>query len=159
MSRYYTGALYKISTIDGIIAFIISTSLGASVAEGVLIAAVSMLLVATLIPVLRYRADKALIKLRRTIKEKILLDETASIVVGDIFQRCFVITTESSMFIISQSHGKATRVEIKKSSVRKISFSDDCLLRIFLDYDKCIKLFSPNIERLGERLAEQGFGK
>lgn len=158
MQRYYTPALYVLSTLNGIISFLVSTSLGASIPEGVLTAAIATLTVATVIPLTRYFADRKLIKLRRDIKGEVLLDETANLVVGDALQRCFVVATKEAMFIISFDRGRPVRLEIKKSSVMKISVTDDVVLVVFLDYGKCIKIVARNSGEMSEILAKQGFG-
>lgn len=159
MSRYYTRSLYILSTLNGIIAFAISTALGAEIPMAVICSAFSMLIIATAIPLLQYLSDRRLLALRKGIKGPFLLDERVNIVVGNELRRCFVLTTGEAMFIISLENNKPVRLEIKKSEVKKVSVSEDLLLNIFLDYNKCIRILSPHNERICEELGAQGFGK
>jgi RNA-binding protein len=63
------------------------------------------------------------------------------------------------LFIISTENEKPIKFEIKKNDIKKISISDDIFLNIFLDYDKCIRIFSPNCDELCGKLTAEGFGK
>ena len=63
------------------------------------------------------------------------------------------------MYIISSDKDKPVKFEIKKSEIKKISVSEGIYLNIFLDYDKCIRVFAANCDELSTKLKAEGFGK
>ena len=70
-----------------------------------------------------------------------------------------MVTTKNSLFIISVEDKKPVKFEIKRSDIKKISISDDIYLNIFLEYDKCIRVFTTNCRELSTMLHAEGFGK
>ena len=61
------------------------------------------------------------------------------------------------LFIPNTDNNKPVKFEIKRSDIKKISISDNVFLNIFLDYDKCIRIFSSDCEKLLEKLSKEGF--
>ena len=158
MLRYYTTSLYIFSTIGGIVTFMVLSGF-ADLPTSVLFSAITTLVIATIIPALFALADRKFISLKKEIKDKIVLDERVSFVVGEEIRQGFMVTTESSMFVLSTEGERAIKFEIKKSDIKKISISEGVFLNIFLDYDKCIRVFAGNCEELVKKLHAEGFGK
>lgn len=158
MSRYYTPSLFIFSTLGGIVTFLLVSGI-ADMPTSVLFSAITILLIATIIPVLFALADRKFIPLKKEIKEPIVLDERVNFVVGEEIKQGFMVTTKESMFVISTDNDKPIKFEIKRSDIIKISISEGVFLNIFLDYDKCIRVFASNCEELFKKLRAQGFGK
>jgi hypothetical protein len=108
-------------------------------------------------PLIFFQADKQFNALKKEIGDKIILDERVGYVVGQEIKRGFMVTTKNSLFVISSDNKKPVKFEIKRSDIKKISISDNVFLNIFLDYDKCIRIFSSDCEKLLEKLSKEGF--
>ena len=54
---------------------------------------------------------------------------------------------------------KLSTTQQNPTNIKKISVTDDIYLNIFLDYDKCIRVFAMNCEELSSKLQAEGFGK
>lgn len=158
MLRYYTPSLFIFSTLGGIVTFMLVSG-DADLPTSVLFAAITTLVIATLIPALFAIGDRKFKPLRKEIKDKIILDERVNFVVGEEIRQGFMVTTKSSMFVLSTEGNKAIKFEIKKSDIKKISISEGVFLNIFLDYDKCIRVFAGNCDELVKKLHAEGFGK
>lgn len=158
MLRYYTPSLFTFSTIGGIVAFIIA-SFFVGTAESVLCSALTMLGIATAIPALFAIADRKFVPLRKEIKDPIVIDERVNFVVGNDVRGGFVVATRNSLFILSSEDEKPIKFEIKRSDIKKISISEGVFLNVFLDYDKCIRIFANNCDELRKKLVSEGFGK
>ena len=158
MLRYYTPSLFIFSTLGGIVTFMLVSG-DADLPTSVLFAAITTLVIATIIPALFAIGDRKFKPLRKEIKDKIILDERVNFVVGEEIRQGFMVTTKSSMFVLSTEGKKAIKFEIKKSDIKKISISEGVFLNIFLDYDKCIRVFAGNCDELVKKLNAEGFGK
>ena len=158
MLRYYTPSLFIFSTLGGIVTFMLVSG-DADLPTSVLFSAITTLVIATIIPALFAIGDRKFNPLRKEIKDKIILDERVNFVVGEEIRQGFMVTTKSSMFVLSTEGKKAIKFEIKKSDIKKISISEGVFLNIFLDYDKCIRVFAGNCDELVKKLNAEGFGK
>lgn len=158
MSRYYTTSLFVFSICGGVVTFLLLSSFE-DTAISVLFGAITTLILSIIIPAGFAFADRKFVPLKKEIGDPIVLDERVSYVVGQEIRVGFMVTTKRSMFIISTENEKPIKFEIKKNDIKKISVSDDIFLNIFLDYDKCIRIFSPNCDELLGKLAAEGFGK
>jgi len=158
MLRYYTPSLFIFSKLGGIVTFMLVSG-DADLPTSVLFAAITTLVIATIIPALFAIGDRKFNPLRKEIKDKIILDERVNFVVGEEIRQGFMVTTKSSMFVLSTEGKKAIKFEIKKSDIKKISISEGVFLNIFLDYDKCIRVFAGNCDELVKKLNAEGFGK
>ena len=158
MSRYHTPSLFIFSTLGGVVTFLILITFN-DWPLSLLFAAIATLLISIAIPVMFYISDRKFTPLKKEIGEPILIDERVSYVVGEELRLGFMVATKSSIFVISVENEKPIKFEIKKSDIKKISVSDDVYLNIFLDYDKCIRVFGTNCEELSSMLAKEGFGK
>ena len=158
MSRYHTPSLFIFSTLGGVVTFLILITFN-DWPLSLLFAAIATLLISIAIPIMFYISDRKFTPLKKEIGEPILIDERVSYVVGEELRLGFIVATKSSIFVISVENEKPVKFEIKKSDIKKISVSDDVYLNIFLDYDKCIRLFAANCEELSSKLRDEGFGK
>ncbi len=158
MSRYYTTSLFIFSICGGVVTFLLVSSFE-DTAISVLFGAITTLIISIIIPALFALGDRKFIPLKKEIGEPIVLDERVNYVVGGEIRQGFMVTTKHSLFIISTENEKPIKFEIKKNDIKKISISDDIFLNIFLDYDKCIRIFSPNCDELCGKLTAEGFGK
>lgn len=158
MSRYYTTSLYVFSIIGGIVTFFLLSSF-ADTTVSALFGVITTLSLSITIPVMYAFADRKFISLRKEIKEPIIIDERVNYVVGQEVRQGFMLTTKDSLFILSSENKKPVKFEIKKSDIIKISISEDVFLNIFLDYDKCIRIFSGDCEKLSSMLSKEGFGR
>jgi len=159
MKRYFTPALITFSTIGGIVTFLIVFLFTDDIPTLVLFSALSTLLISLTVPVMFALADRKFKPLRKEISEPIVIDERVNYVVGEEIRQGFMLTTKDSLFIMSTENNKPVKMEIKRIDIKKVSISDGVFLNIFLDYDKCIRVFAGNCEELSKKLAEQGFGK
>lgn len=158
MIRYYTSGLFVFSTVGGIVTYLILSGF-ADTPTCVLFSAITTLLLSITIPATFAIADRKFLPLKREITAPIVLDERVNYVVGQEIKQGFMVTTSESLFVISTDDKKPVKFEIKKSDIKKISITDGIYLNIFLDYDKCIRIFGSNCEELSNKLAEAGFGK
>lgn len=158
MSRYHTPSLFIFSTVGGLLTFFMILSFN-DWPISLLFGAISTLFISITIPIMFYISDRKFVPLKKEIKEPIVIDERVSYVVGNELRRGFMVATKNSIFIISVDNKKPVKFEIKRNDIKKISISDDIYLNIFLDYDKCIRVFGANCEELSTMLAKEGFGK
>lgn len=158
MIKYYTKSLYALSILSGATTFLI-TLLMADFAVALLFGAVTALLTSITIPVVFAISDRKFIPLKKQIKDKILLEEKVAYLVGNEAKDGLIVTTANSMFVLSTDGNKPIKFEIKREAIKKISITEDIYLNIFLDYDKCIRVFSDNCDELLSKLTKEGFGK
>lgn len=158
MRRYYTTGLLIFSTLGGIVTFLLISSM-TDFPTALLFAALTTLGISLIIPGMCALADRKFLPLRKEIKEEIIIDERVNYLVGKELKQGFMLTTKDSMFIISIDENRPIKFEIKKSDIRKISVTEGVYLNIFLDYDKCIRVFAADCDGLSSRLRAEGFGK
>ena len=158
MLRYYTSSLFIFSILGGVVSFFIVSSM-ADVPTSVLFAALTTLGISLIIPAMFAHSDRKFNPLRKEIKEPIVIDERVNYLVGKEIKQGFMLTTKNSIFVLSTDDERPVKFEIKKSDIKKISVTDDIYLNIFLDYDKCIRVFAMNCEELSSKLQAEGFGK
>ena len=158
MSRYYTTSLFVFSILGGVVTFMLVSSM-ADVPTSVLFGAIATLGISIVIPSMFALSDRKFIPLRKEIKDPIVIDERVNYLVGNDIKQGFMITTKDSMFVISHGENAPVKFEIKKSDIKKISVSEGIYLNIFLDYDKCIRVFAADCEELSKKLIAEGFGK
>lgn len=157
MSRYYTTSLFVFSILGGVVTFMLVSSM-ADMPTSVLFGAITTLGISIVIPAMFALSDRKFIPLRKEIKDPIIIDERVNYLVGQDIKQGFMITTKDSMFVISHGENAPVKFEIKKSDIKKISVSEGIYLNIFLDYDKCIRVFAANCEELSKKLQAEGFG-
>ena len=158
MGRYYTSSLFIFSALGGVVTYLLLSGM-ADTPTSVLFAALTTLGISVVIPAMFWAADKKFSPLRKEIADPIVIDERVNYLVGKDVKQGFMITTKESMFVLSTDSDKPIKFEIKKSDIKKISVTDGIYLNIFLDYDKCIRVFAPNCEELSSKLQAEGFGK
>ena len=158
MSRYFTTSLFVFSTIGGVVTYFIVSSM-ADMPTSVLFAAITTLGISLVVPSMFAFADRKFIPLRKEIKEPIVIDERVNYIVGRDMKQGFILTTKDTLFVLSVDDNKPVKFEIKKSEIKKISVTDGIYLNIFLDYDKCIRVFAADCEELSKQLLAEGFGK
>lgn len=158
MSRYYTTSLFVFSIFGGVVTYMLISGM-ADMPTSVLFGAITTLGISITIPAMFAYADRKFVPLRKEIKEPIIIDERVNYLVGKEIKQGFMITTKDSMFVISHGEKEPVKFEIKKSDIKKVSVSEGVYLNIFLDYDKCIRVFSANCEELSKKLQAEGFGK
>lgn len=159
MKKYFTTSLIIFSTIGGIVTFIIASFFTDDIPTLVLFSAIATLSISLTVPTMFAISDRKFKPLIREISEPIVIDERVNYVVGKEVRQGFMITTKNSMFIISTENEKPVKMEIKRNEIKKISITDDVFLNIFLDYDKCIRVFAGNCQELSKMLHDEGFGK
>lgn len=157
MGRYYTTPLLIFSTLGGVVTYFLVSGLS-DWPVALLSAAITTLGISILIPAMFAKADSKFKPLRKEITDPIVIDERVNYLVGKEMKNGFIIATKNSIFVLSTDKEKPIKFEIKKSDIRKISVTDDIYLNIFLDYDKCIRVFSANCEELSSKLRDEGFG-
>ncbi len=158
MSRYYTTSLFIFSTLGGVVTFALISDI-TDLPVAVLFSALTTLGISLIIPGMFALSDKKFKPLRKEIGEPILIDERVNYLVGNNIRQGFIIATKDSMFVLSTENNKPIKFEIKKSEIKKISMTDDIYLNIFLEYDKCIRVFATNCRELLSMLHAEGFGK
>ena len=158
MSRYYTTSLFVFSILGGVVTYMLISGM-ADMPTSVLFGAITTLGISIVVPVMFAMSDRKFIPLRKEIKDPIVIDERVNYLVGNEIKQGFMITTKESMFVISNGEKAPVKFEIKKSDIKKISVSEGVYLNIFLDYDKCIRVFPADCEDLSSRLQAEGFGK
>ena len=158
MKRYYTTALLVFSVLGGVITYLFISPM-TNLPTSVFFGAITTLMISIIIPFLFALGDRKFLPLRKEIKEPIVIDERVNYLVGNEMKQGFILTTKDSMFVISSDDNKPVKFEIKKSDVKKISVNEGIYLNIFLDYDKCIRVFAANCEELSNKLKAEGFGK
>ncbi len=159
MKRYYTSALFIFSTIGGIVTYLLASFFTDDVPTLVLFSALATLLISIIVPLMFAISDRKFMPVIKQIKDKIIIDERVHYVVGRELRQGFMITTKDSLFIVSSEDEKPVKLEIKRSEIKKISVTDDVYLNIFVDYDKCIRVFAGNCEELSKKLIAEGFGQ
>ena len=159
MSRYYTPPLFIFSIFGGVVTFLIVSGFEENTAVALLFGAITTLVLSITIPAMFAISDRKFALLKKEIKEPIILDERVSYVVGQELKQGFMVTTKESLFVISIDNDKPVKFEIKRKEIKKISISEDVYLNVFLDYDKCIRIFSAQCEDLLKKLHAEGFGK
>ena len=159
MSRYFTTSLIAFSTIGGIVTFFIVSFITDDIPTIVLFSALTTLGISLAVPTMFALSDRKFKPLIKEISDPLVIDERINLVVGEEVKQGFILTTKKSMFIISTDNEKPVKMEFKKSDIKKISISDGVFLNIFLDYDKCIRVFAGNCEELSKKLISEGFGK
>lgn len=159
MRRYYTSSLFVFSILGGIVTVLFATGFTEEPAELVFFGALTTLLISIIIPMMFAISDRRYIPVRKEIKEPIVIDERVNYIVGNEVRQGFMLATEKCLYVISVDNKKVVKFEINKNDVKKVSISDDVYLNIFLDYDKCIRIFSANCDELLNRLKGEGFGK
>ena len=157
MSRYYTPSLFIFCILGGVVIYFIASELVSEQIVALISGAIASIIISITVPLMFYYADRKYNLLKKEIGDKIVLDERVGYVVGQEIKRGFMVTTKNSLFVISSDNNKPVKFEIKRSDIKKISISDDVFLNIFLDYDKCIRIFSSDCEKLLEMLAKEGF--
>ena len=157
MKRYYTTALLVFSVLGGLVTYVMISSM-TNVPTAVFFSAISTLGISIIVPAMFALGDRKFLPLRKEIKDEIFIDERVNYLVGKELKQGFILTTKNSMFVISLDDEKPVKFEIKKSDVKKISVSEGIYLNIFLDYDKCIRVFAANCDDLLQRLKAEGFG-
>ena len=157
MSRYYTPSLFIFCILGGVVIYFIAFELASDQLIALISGAISSIIISITVPLAFYYADRKYNLLKKEIGDKIVLDERVGYVVGQEIKRGFMVTTKNSLFVISSDNNKPVKFEIKRSDIKKISISDDVFLNIFLDYDKCIRIFSSDCEKLLEKLSKEGF--
>ena len=157
MSRYYTPSLFIFCILGGVVIYFIAFELASDQLVALISGAISSIIISITVPLAFYYADRKYNLLKKEIGDKIVLDERVGYVVGQEIKRGFMVTTKNSLFVISSDNNKPVKFEIKRSDIKKISISDDVFLNIFLDYDKCIRIFSSDCEKLLEKLSKEGF--
>lgn len=158
MGRYFTTPLLVFSIFGGVITYLLVSPL-TNTATAVFFAAIATLLISIVIPALFVAVDRKFLSLKKEIKEPIVIDERVNYLVGNEVQEGFIVTTKDSLYVISSGREKPVKFEIKRSDIKKISVTDGVYLNIFLDYDKCIRVFSGNCDKLCSMLSKEGFGK
>ena len=158
MKRYYTTALLVFSVLGGLVTYMIISSM-TDMPTAVLFSALTTLGISIVIPAMFALGDRKFIPLRKEIKDEIVIDERVNYLVGKELKHGFILTTKDSIFVISSDEDKPVKFEIKKSDVKKISVSEGIYLNIFLDYDKCIRVFAADCEELSSKLKAEGFGR
>lgn len=158
MGRYYTTPLFVFSTLGGIVTYLLTSNL-ADWPTALLSAAITTLGISIIIPLMFAKADKKFNPLRKEIQDPIVIDERVNYLVGKEVKQGFMVATKNSVFVLSTDNDKPIKFEIKKSDIKKISVTDDVYLNIFLDYDKCIRVFAPDCDKLLKMLQAEGFGK
>ncbi len=159
MSRYYTSSLFIFCIFGGVVTFLIVSGIEENTAVAFLFGAITTLVLSLIIPAMFAISDRKFTPLRKEIKEQIVIDERVNYVVGQEIRQGFMVTTKESMFVLSIDENKPVKFEIKRSDIKKISISEDVYLNVFLDYDKCIRIFAANCEELLSKLHAEGFGK
>lgn len=159
MSRYYTTPLFVFSCFGGVVTYLLTSGLTDDMAVSLFFAAITTLLLSITIPLTFYISDRKFLPLKKEIKEPIVIDERVNYIVGSEIKQGFMVTTKESLFVLSTDKAKPIKFEIKRSDIKKISISEDIYLNIFLDYDKCIRIFANNCEELSSKLHAEGFGK
>ena len=155
MSRYYTPSLFIFCILGGVVIYFIASELVSEQIVALISGAIASIIISITVPLMFYYADRKYNLLKKEIGDKIVLDERVGYVVGQEIKRGFMVTTKNSLFVISSDNNKPVKFEIKRSDIKKISISDDVFLNIFLDYDKCILIFSSDCEKLLEKLAKE----
>ena len=117
------------------------------------------LFISLIIPGILALGDRKFIPIRKEIKDPIVIDERVNYIVGRDMKQGFILTTKDTLFVLSVDDNKPVKFEIKKSEIKKISVTDGIYLNIFLDYDKCIRVFAADCEELSKQLLAEGFGK
>lgn len=158
MRRYYTTGLLIFSIIGGVVTFLL-ISPTTNTPTAVLFAALTTLGISLIIPGLFALSDRKFIPLRKEIKEPIVIDEKVNYLVGKEIRQGFMLTTKNSIFVLSTDGNQPIKFELKKSDIKKISVTEGIYINIFLDYDKCIRVFATDCEDLSKRLRAEGFGK
>lgn len=158
MSRYFTPSLFTFSTVGGIVTAVIVSFVTDDTPTIALFSAIATLLISVSVPTLFALADRKFIPLRKEIKEKIVIDERVNYIVGDEIRHGFIITTKDSLYILSSENEKPIKFEFKRNDIRKVSVTEGVYLNIFLDYDKCIRVFAGNCEEISSKLRAEGFG-
>ncbi len=158
MKRYFTTPLLVFSVLGGIVTYMLISS-DTDFATAVFFSAISTLAISIIIPAAFAWGDRKFLPLRKEIKEDIIIDERVNYLVGNEIKQGFMITSREMMYIISSDKDKPVKFEIKKSEIKKISVSEGIYLNIFLDYDKCIRVFAANCDELSTKLKAEGFGK
>ena len=158
MGRYYTTSLFIFSTLGGVATFALISGI-TDLPVAVLFSALTTLGISLVIPGMFALSDKKFKPLRKEISDPILIDERVNYLVGNNIRQGFIIVTKDSMFVLSTENNKPIKFEIKKSEIKKISMTDDIYLNIFLEYDKCIRVFATNCRELLSMLHAEGFGK
>ncbi len=158
MKRYFTTGLLIFSVLGGLVTYMIVSSM-TDMATSVFFSAMATLVISIIIPALFALGDRKFSHLRKEIKEPIVIDERVNYLVGKELKQGFILTTKDSLFVISLDDDKPVKFELKKSDIKKISVSEGIYLNIFLDYDKCIRVFPADCEDLSSRLKAEGFGK
>ena len=158
MTRYYTPSLLIFSVVGGVVTYLIISGM-TDMPTALLFSALTSLGISIAIPAMFASADRKFIPLRKEIDLPILIDERVNYVVGQELRDGFILGTKESLFVLSSEDKKPIKFEIKKTDVKKISISDDIYLNLFIDYNKCIRIFSSNCEKLFELLSKEGFVK
>ena len=157
MKKYYTPAVYFISIVCGVIAYLISSFFTESLVA-LLFAAIATLVISFIIPLAFVISDIKYKPLKLGIPSPFIIDERVNYIMGGIIRHGFMVLTKDSLFLITFADKKPLRYEIKRNEVKKVSITEDVYLNIFLDYDKFIRISSGNCQEISEKLAEQGFG-
>ena len=158
MKRYYTTGLLVFSTLGGLVTYFLISS-KTDLPTAVFFSAITTLFISLVIPGLLALGDRKFTPLRKEIKEPIVIDERVNYLVGKEMKPGFILTTKDTMFILSVDDNRPVKFEINKSDIKKISVTEGIYLNIFLDYDKCIRVFAANSDDLLKRLKSEGFGK
>lgn len=158
MKRYYTTGLLIFSVLGGVVTYLLISSM-TDLPTAVFFSAITTLVISILIPGLCALADRKFIPLRKEIKEPIVIDERVNYLVGKEIKPGFMLATKESIFILSIDDNRPIKFEIKKSDIKKISMNEGIYLNIFLDFDKCIRVFAPNCDELLNELKNEGFAK
>ena len=159
MKRYYTSSLLTFSTVGGIVTFLIASFFTDDTPTLVFFSAITTLAISITVPAMFAISDRKFVPVIKQIKDKIVIDERVHYIVGQELRQGFMLTTKDSLFVVSTENNEPVKLELKKSDIKKISVTDGVYLNIFLDFDKCIRIFAGNCEDLSKRLHSEGFGK
>ena len=157
MKKYYTPAVYFISIVCGVIAYLISSFFSeptVALLSGVLVTFIISLAITIAFVV----SDAKYKPLKMGLPAPFVIDERFNYMMGSELRQGFMVLAGESLFLITFADKKPMRYEIKREQVKKISVTEGVYLNIFLDYDKFVRISSGNCLELSEKLTKQGFG-
>ena len=159
MRKYYTPAVYLVSIVCGVIAYLLS-SFFCEPRIALLSGVIVTLIISLAIPCAFAISDEKYKPLKRGIPSPFIIDERVNyMITGGELRHGFMVLSKESLYLITFADKKPLRFEVKKNEVKKISVTDGVYLNIFLDYDKFIRISSGNCLEISAKLTEQGFGQ
>ena len=157
MKKYYTPAVYFISIVCGVIAYLIS-SFFSEPTVALLSGVVVTFIISLAIPIAFVVSDAKYKPLKMGLPAPFVIDERVNYMMGSELRHGFMVLAGESLFLITFADKKPMRYEIKREQVKKISVTEGVYLNIFLDYDKFVRISSGNCLELSEKLTKHGFG-